>query len=207
MYAEELAGTAGTRRTANEASRPAAMMPAAWLDRAAARHRAGRVERVQNEYEDETVENVVGAKDGDAGMCLSMWQPWGSLLVAGIKVAEGRSWPTSHRGRLWIASTAARTDPEVMKRVIEETVASAPDPELARKNLPREYPASSLIGYLDVVDCVTQEQYQSTTPPEKRQSESPYVFIVANARMLPAPLKVSGDHKICTRRTCKNDFY
>eukprot|EP01043_Picozoa_sp_COSAG02_P020479 COSAG02_NODE_1012_length_15221_cov_33.681524_5_plen_163_part_00 len=35
--------------------------------------------------------------DRDSGMCLSMHQPWASLLVAGIKTVEGREWPTAHR--------------------------------------------------------------------------------------------------------------
>ena len=43
--------------------------------------------------------------------CLSMHQPWASLLVAGIKRVEGRPWPTDHRGRLWIASTAREASP------------------------------------------------------------------------------------------------
>lgn len=30
--------------------------------------------------------------------CMSMHQPWASLLVAGIKKHEGRSWYSSHRG-------------------------------------------------------------------------------------------------------------
>lgn len=38
----------------------------------------------------------------DEGMCLSMHQPWASLLVMGIKKHEGRTWYTPHRGRLWI---------------------------------------------------------------------------------------------------------
>ncbi|XP_015179609.1 PREDICTED: activating signal cointegrator 1 isoform X4 [Polistes dominula] len=42
----------------------------------------------------------------DQGLCLSMHQPYASLLVAGIKLHEGRTWYSSHRGRLWIASTA-----------------------------------------------------------------------------------------------------
>lgn len=33
-------------------------------------------------------------------------QPWAGLLVYGLKRVEGRGWPTSHRGRLWIHSTA-----------------------------------------------------------------------------------------------------
>lgn len=44
-----------------------------------------------------------------------MHQPWASLLVAGIKKHEGRSWYTSHRGRLWIAATAKPVDPNEVK--------------------------------------------------------------------------------------------
>lgn len=42
-------------------------------------------------------------------------QPWASLLVHGIKRVEGRSWPTDHRGRLWIASTAQEASPAVIQ--------------------------------------------------------------------------------------------
>lgn len=48
----------------------------------------------------------------DQGMCLSMHQPWASLLVAGIKRVEGRSWYSAHRGRLWIAAAAKRPSPQ-----------------------------------------------------------------------------------------------
>lgn len=35
----------------------------------------------------------------DHGMCLTMHQPWASLLVHGFKRAEGRSWSTEYQGR------------------------------------------------------------------------------------------------------------
>lgn len=38
----------------------------------------------------------------DKMACLTMHQPWASLLVYGIKRAEGRGWNTDFRGRLWI---------------------------------------------------------------------------------------------------------
>jgi hypothetical protein len=41
----------------------------------------------------------------DPGMCLSMHQPWASLLVMGFKRFEGREWSTKFRGPLWIHST------------------------------------------------------------------------------------------------------
>lgn len=34
--------------------------------------------------------------------CISVWQPWAELLVAGIKADENRNWPTTHRGPLLI---------------------------------------------------------------------------------------------------------
>ena len=47
----------------------------------------------------------------DKMICLTMHQPWASLLVYGIKRAEGRGWNTDFRGRLWIH--AGRSFPTV----------------------------------------------------------------------------------------------
>lgn len=46
----------------------------------------------------------------DDGMCLSMHQPWASLLVMGIKKHEGRTWYTPYRGRLWIHAASKQPD-------------------------------------------------------------------------------------------------
>lgn len=78
----------------------------------------------------------------DGGWCLSMHQPWASLLVRGIKRrvskkppttlqsyglidlfgfllcrVEGRTWYTSHRGRLWIAAAAKKPTPQEIAEV------------------------------------------------------------------------------------------
>ena len=34
--------------------------------------------------------------------CISLWQPWASLIAVGAKRIETRSWPTAYRGRLAI---------------------------------------------------------------------------------------------------------
>ena len=44
--------------------------------------------------------------------CLTMHQPWASLLVYGIKRIEGRAWSTEHRGSLWIHAAAKRPSQE-----------------------------------------------------------------------------------------------
>ena len=50
--------------------------------------------------------------------CLSLHQPWASLLVAGVKTVEGRSWASEHRGPLWIASTAKPPTDEDIAEVL-----------------------------------------------------------------------------------------
>lgn len=69
-----------------------------------------RYDGVYNRVQDKELLEVADMKS-----CLSMHQPWASLLVAGIKKHEGRPWYTSHRGRLWIASTAKPVDMDTVK--------------------------------------------------------------------------------------------
>lgn len=42
---------------------------------------------------------------GDPHKALSLWEPWASLVVWGLKLVETRSWQTRYRGRLWIHAT------------------------------------------------------------------------------------------------------
>jgi len=53
----------------------------------------------------------------DEGFCLSMHQPWASYLVAGIKIHEGRTWYSPHRGRLWIHAAAKEPTREEVAQV------------------------------------------------------------------------------------------
>lgn len=40
--------------------------------------------------------------------CISLWQPWATLMAIGAKRIETRSWPTSHRGPLAIHAAKKR---------------------------------------------------------------------------------------------------
>jgi len=106
---------------------------------------------------------------GDVTACISMHQPWASLLVYGIKTVEGRSWPTTHRGTvlppnpnrtvrrtvnpnpnrtvgtLWIASTAQPCDPATVNQMRELY------PTVPREAWPQHYPASHLLGCIQVL--------------------------------------------------------
>ncbi|NWR21527.1 TRIP4 protein, partial [Emberiza fucata] len=129
----------------------------------------------------------------DDGWCLSLHQPWASLLVRGIKRVEGRTWYTSHRGRLWIAATAKRPSPQEISE-LEATYRM-----LHRKDVefPSDYPSGCLLGCVDVTDCLSQEQFQEQYPDLSQESGSPFVFICTNPQEMVLKFPVKGKHKIC----------
>jgi hypothetical protein len=61
--------------------------------------------------------DAFSASGSDEGWCLTMHQPWASLLVCGIKRLEGRTWSSPHRGRLWIHSASHEPTAEEIESV------------------------------------------------------------------------------------------
>ncbi|XP_072038298.1 activating signal cointegrator 1-like isoform X2 [Amphiura filiformis] len=127
----------------------------------------------------------------DEGWCLSMHQPWATLLATGIKVHEGRTWYSSHRGRLWIASASKQPSPEEISEVENLHRLFHKEEHI---EFPTHYPAGCLLGCVDMVDCLSQEQYRDQFPDG--ESSSPYVFIVENPQELVVRFPIKGKHKI-----------
>ena len=126
----------------------------------------------------------------DRGLCMSMHQPWASYLVAGIKIHEGRVWYSSHRGRLWIhAGSKEPTDQEV--KALQNFYRVHHKKEIA---FPPLTPVSCLLGSVDVVDVLPQEEYRQKYPDG--ESTSPYVFICENPQELMIKFPMQGQHKI-----------
>jgi len=127
----------------------------------------------------------------DQGICLSMHQPWASLLVIGVKLHEGRTWYSNHRGRLWIhAASKVPTQQEVdqLQRFYEMHSG------ILTTQFPPHYPTSCLVGCVDVVDVLAQEEYREKYPDG--ESSSPYVFICENPQELLIKFPMSGKHKL-----------
>ncbi|XP_023222179.1 activating signal cointegrator 1-like [Centruroides sculpturatus] len=96
-------------------------------------------------------------KMSDEGMCLSVQQPWASFLISGIKQHEGRTWYTSHRGRLWIhAGAKVPTQQEILQ--LENSTRIIKGASYIK--FPEQYPTGCLLGCVDVIDCLPQEEYQ-----------------------------------------------
>ncbi|KAM0726427.1 Activating signal cointegrator 1 [Formica fusca] len=126
----------------------------------------------------------------DQGLCLSMHQPYASLLVAGIKIHEGRNWYSSHRGRLWIASAAKVPSTEEISN-IQHTYNILKNKTF---EFPETYPTGCLLGCVTVTDVLPQAEYRKLYP--EGESDSPYVFICENSYMLPVHFPMKGKHKI-----------
>lgn len=67
---------------------------------------------------------------------LTVRQPWASLIVAGVKDVENRTWATAHRGVLWIHAGRV-VDPEGPVRLV-------------RGDMPRGF----ILGSVRLVDVV-----------------------------------------------------
>ncbi|XP_050401379.1 activating signal cointegrator 1 [Patella vulgata] len=127
----------------------------------------------------------------DEGMCLSMHQPWASLLTKGIKIHEGRTWYTAHRGKLWIAATSKTPSLEETTEVEQFYRYHYEDENLS---FPSHYPVGCLLGCVDFVDCLSQDEYRQKFP--EGESASPYVFICQYPQELIVKFPMKGKHKI-----------
>ncbi|XP_068169497.1 activating signal cointegrator 1 [Antennarius striatus] len=147
----------------------------------------GRVERSKLRLQDRELQEM-----SDGGWCLSMHQPWASLLVRGIKRVEGRTWYTSHRGRLWIAAAAKKPTP------LEIAEVEAMHRHIRKKEprFPEHYPTSCLLGCVNVTDCLSQDQFREQFSDTCEESASPFVFICTNPQELLVKFPMKGKHKI-----------
>ena len=132
--------------------------------------------------------------------CLTMHQPWASLLVYGIKRAEGRGWTTDFRGRLWIHAAAKEPTPELIASCEEHyrEIYRLHGDSIAI-DFPKHYPTSALVGCVDVVDVVPFQDLSAMHIPssvEEEEMGSPFVFLCQNYRRLMLPFSLKGEHKL-----------
>ena len=132
----------------------------------------------------------------DKGKCLSMLQPWASLLIEGFKRFEGRFWTTEYRGHLWIHAGATPPTPETVRFVeaeYEELYKNAEN----KPNFPERYPLGSLLGVIDLQTVLKRRTYNEVIPEEYREkSESEHIFVIRNPRKLLYPIKMPGSKDI-----------
>ncbi|XP_067351907.1 activating signal cointegrator 1 isoform X2 [Channa argus] len=200
----------GGRQNLRELLNPKIMQSAPdWVDVGSSENHQRKIKPGRNLAEDKEAErNRLRLQDkelqemSDAGWCLSMHQPWASLLVRGIKRVEGRTWYTSHRGRLWIAAAAKKPTPQEIAQV--EAIYRQSYKKEPR--FPKDYPTACLLGCVNVTDCLSQEQFKEQFPDTCEESASPFVFICTNPQELLVKFPMKGKHKIYLSRSMEKAF-
>ena len=99
---------------------------------------------------------------------ISIRQPWASLIVAGVKDIENRSWQTKYRGKLLIHASQKfdKAGLEMMKKM--------KIPEIIIETM-KDY-RGGIIGEVNLVDCVKKS--------DSEWFEGPYGFVLKNAKIL-----------------------
>src|SRR5436190_23079453 len=103
--------------------------------------------------------------------CITLWQPWATLIMLGIKKIETRSWHTQHRGPLAIHS-AAKDHPTLAAICATEPFRS--QLENAGFSSFRDLPRRCIMGTVQLDDCVRVELLPPGTPTPLEEAFGDY---------------------------------
>ena len=110
---------------------------------------------------------------------ITIKQPGASLIAAGLKDIENRSWKTNYRGRVLIHAAAAP---------VKEGLAALNNKQLFelmnRENWETEFenlPNGAIVGSVEIVDCVQNH-------PSKWAQEGFWHWVLANPVLFPKPI-------------------
>ncbi|CAK8572279.1 unnamed protein product [Lathyrus sativus] len=127
--------------------------------------------------------------------CITMHQPWASLLVYGIKRIEGRTWPAPITGRLWIHAAGKVPEESTIKAMeyfYKEIYALH---GITNIDFPQHYPVSRLLGCVEVVGCLNREELSSwdMVPESVRlEAQTDYCWLCERPQKLLIPFEMRG---------------
>ncbi|XP_004495568.1 uncharacterized protein [Cicer arietinum] len=127
--------------------------------------------------------------------CITMHQPWASLLVYGIKRIEGRSWPAPITGRLWIHAAGKVPDESTIKAMeyfYKEIYALNGITDI---NFPHHYPVSRLLGCVEVVGCLTRDElscWEMVPEGVRLEALTDYCWLCERPQKLLIPFEMRG---------------
>ncbi|RHN80609.1 putative PUA-like domain-containing protein [Medicago truncatula] len=127
--------------------------------------------------------------------CITMHQPWASLLVYGIKRIEGRSWPSPIKGRLWIHAAGKVPDESTIKAMecfYKEIYALNGITDI---NFPQHYPVSRLLGCVEVVGCLNREEiscWEMVPESVRLEALTDYCWLCEQPQKLLIPFEMRG---------------
>ena len=129
--------------------------------------------------------------------CLSVHQPWATLIVHGFTSCEVRTWQTGHRGPLAIHAS---------RKIEEDEVALCRRPQIRQllENVGYgsafELPRGGVLGVVELIDCQalgqadTREREDALCECDHRTGR--FIWRLARPRTLSSPLPVSATRGI-----------
>ncbi|KAK9140609.1 hypothetical protein Scep_010290 [Stephania cephalantha] len=127
--------------------------------------------------------------------CLTMHQPWASLLVYGIKRIEGRSWPSPIRGRLWIHAASKVPDPETIKAMEDFYREIYSVNGITDLKFPEHYPVSRLLGCVEVVGCIRCDElacWEEVPEGVRLEGQTDFCWLCEKPQKLVIPMEMRG---------------
>lgn len=134
--------------------------------------------------------------------CLTLTQPWASLVVSGMKLLETRSWNTHYRGPLLIH--AARAYPNDARALFDVS----PFKENLRaiglwKDRIHLVPCGVIVGMVDLIDVMPVEEFLRSDYPFYPTelafgdySPARYIWKLSNYRMFVPTVPYRGRQRI-----------
>lgn len=130
---------------------------------------------------------------------ITLRQPFASLITAGLKTYETRSWKTNHRGTLAIhAGLQADPLPDALRRRLEN------HPNYGRDIftiLRGGYPKGAIIAIVEITDCICMDDLMIVKLPIMEfecgfWKSGRYAWKLENIRVLPEPYPIKGQQGI-----------
>lgn len=119
---------------------------------------------------------------------LTIHQPYAWAVCAGIKRFENRSFATAHRGEIAIHAGLSRASLGVHDDWDLEVMVGLPQFDLL--------PFGAIVGFATIVDCLDLDAAESFAakhcPEQDEFAEGPFCWLMANARLLEAPIPLKG---------------
>lgn len=143
---------------------------------------------------------MVGSGNGKyTNPCLTMHQPWASLLVCGIKRIEGRSWPAPLRGRLWIHAASKVPDLATIKAMEDFYREIYAVNGITDIKFPENYPVSRLLGCVEVVGCVKCEElvcWEQVPEGVRLEGQTEFCWLCEQPQKLIVPFEMRGYQRV-----------
>lgn len=106
---------------------------------------------------------------------ISLWQPWASLIAAGLKQYETRSWGTAYRGKVAIQAAKRPVNRDEVLPILYATGGggvSVEDFDHLNQVVEQDLPLGAIVAIVDLSDCQKMVSAKTTLTEFYKQPES-----------------------------------